>query len=516
MTQYATWASYGGDARTWLALGLLAAAAATVLAGLRLPLPVQAAKAGRAAKAGQAGPAGRAVTLAAWATSVMALLLCSSVYFQQAESDIRVAGLSQPAVKLTILPVTLTAAAVLFVIIASRGSAGLSTRLASAAVGAIAAPVIFELPFDPIVVARIHLGVPHPPPVALVYVPLVLTEVTTLLLLRLSPLAWLTRATFFSFALMLGVWAAWAALAGFGYPSAPLPIALNIASKILAFVTAFTLFPPRPPAPSRPAQPGEQGDPVRADATSDRFLLLSSAGVSDGPDGCGNAPVIGGWLPQPSATLAVTVHRGGGFWATSSPGRRLREPARGARMVTARRSRSEVPGEAHPAPDRAVPRGRRRTALRAGRRAPARLTAVAEPDGQGPGTRAGVELLTRTTRSVGLTEAGVIFASMAGRAVRDLETAVASVAGRGRRPGPPVARGDHARLHDRRGAGRRPWLAADLRRDVPLAGVVPYQRAERAHQGELVRVTARRLVQQRPRAWVGNRRGNWLSTHRSS
>jgi hypothetical protein len=46
---------------------------------------------------------------------------------------------------------------------------------------------------------------------------------------------------------MLGVWAAWA-LAGFGYPSAPLPIALNIASKMLAFVTAFTLFLPRRPA----------------------------------------------------------------------------------------------------------------------------------------------------------------------------------------------------------------------------------------------------------------------------
>ena len=41
MTQYATWASYGGDARTWLALGLLAAAGAAVLAGIRLPLPVR-------------------------------------------------------------------------------------------------------------------------------------------------------------------------------------------------------------------------------------------------------------------------------------------------------------------------------------------------------------------------------------------------------------------------------------------------------------------------------------------
>ena len=64
----------------------------------------------------------------------------------------------------------------------------------------------------------------------------------------------LTRATFFSFALMLGVFAVWA-LAGFGYPSAPLPIALNIASKILAFITALTLFLPQRPAPGQAVQP---------------------------------------------------------------------------------------------------------------------------------------------------------------------------------------------------------------------------------------------------------------------
>jgi hypothetical protein len=43
------------------------------------------------------------------------------------------------------------------------------------------------------------------------------------------------------FALMLAVFAVWA-LAGFGYPSAPVPIALNVVSKILAFVTVLTLF----------------------------------------------------------------------------------------------------------------------------------------------------------------------------------------------------------------------------------------------------------------------------------
>jgi uncharacterized protein YhhL (DUF1145 family) len=252
MTQYATWASYGGDARTWLALGLLAAASAAVLAGIRLPLPV---------RFNQLEPAGRAAMKVAWATSVTALLVCGSIYTTQVKQDIRASGLSAPALKPTILPVTLTAAAVLFVIIISRRSPDLPARMASAAIGAIAAPMIFELPFDPLVVFRIHSLLPDPPPWALVYVPLVLVEITTLLLLRLSPMVRLTRATFFSVALMLGVWAAWA-LAGFGYPSAPLPIALNIASKILAFVAAFSLFLPQQTAPRQAPEPAnnEQAD----------------------------------------------------------------------------------------------------------------------------------------------------------------------------------------------------------------------------------------------------------------
>jgi len=113
------------------------------------------------------------------------------------------------------------------------------------------------------VIFSIHAVAHAPRPWALVYPPLLLVEITTLLLLlRLSPMARLTRATFFSFALMLGVWAAWA-LAGSGYPSAPLPIALNITSKILAFVAVFTLFLPQQPAPGQAPQPenNEQADP---------------------------------------------------------------------------------------------------------------------------------------------------------------------------------------------------------------------------------------------------------------
>ena len=255
MTQYATWASYGGDARSWLALGLLAVGCCVALAGIRLPLPV---------RFTPPGPAGRAAMIAAWATSIAALLVCSAIYLRQVIHDIQASGMSVPALKPTILPVTLTADAVLFAVIISRSSLDLRTRLASAVIGAMAAPMIFELPFDPLVIARIR-GSPLEPAMyrALVYVPLLLTEITTLLLMRLSPMVRLTRATFLSFALMLAVWAAWA-LAGFGYPSAPLPIALNIGSKILAFVAAFSLFLPQQPAPGQapPAPRQRAGRPA--------------------------------------------------------------------------------------------------------------------------------------------------------------------------------------------------------------------------------------------------------------
>ena len=42
---------------------------------------------------------------------------------------------------------------------------------------------------------------------------------------------------------MLLVFAVWA-LAGFGYPSAPVPFAMNVVSKIIAFITALSLFFP--------------------------------------------------------------------------------------------------------------------------------------------------------------------------------------------------------------------------------------------------------------------------------
>jgi hypothetical protein len=255
MTQYGTWVSYGGDARIWLATGLLAVAGGVTLAGIRLPLPVRATR---------PGPVGRIAMILAWVASIAAFLVCATIYARQ---YIRAYHLSAAAAapKDRIAPITFLAVVVVFVIIISRRSPGFGTRLASGAIGAIAAPMIFELPFDLIVMARTYPPIPPDPALyrALFFVPLFLIEITTLLLLRLSPMVRLTRATFFSFALMLGVFAVWA-LSGFGYPSAPAPYALNIASKILAFVTALTLFLPQRPAPEQAPQPdsNEQAQPA--------------------------------------------------------------------------------------------------------------------------------------------------------------------------------------------------------------------------------------------------------------
>jgi len=246
MTQYGTWVSYGGDARIWLAIGLLAVAGGVTLAGTRLPLP---------ARPTRPGPARRIAMILAWAASIAAFLVCVTIYIRQ---YIHAYGLSvvKAAPKDPIAPVTLTAVAVVFIVVISRSSPGFGTRLASAAIGAMAAPMIFELPFDLIVMARTYPPIPPDPALyrTLFFVPLFLIEISTLLLLRLSPMVRLTRATFFSFALMLTVFAVWA-LSGFGYPSAPLPTAFNIASKILAFVTALTLFLPQRPAPGQAPLP---------------------------------------------------------------------------------------------------------------------------------------------------------------------------------------------------------------------------------------------------------------------
>ena len=241
MTQYGTWVSYSGVARIELAIALAAAAVGLAYAGTRLPLPARAARAALAARPGRAR---LVLMLGAWVLAIAAFVVCFTIYVRQERHEY---GIRATAPVDHVLPVTLfAAAATFFVILISSGPYGPVARLASAAAGAIAAPMIFELPFDLIVMARTYPPIPPDPALyrVLFFLPLFLIEITTLSLLTMSPMVKLSRGALFSLASMLAVFAVWG-LFGFAYPSAPLPTALNILSKILAFVTVLCLFLPQ-------------------------------------------------------------------------------------------------------------------------------------------------------------------------------------------------------------------------------------------------------------------------------
>jgi hypothetical protein len=160
-----------------------------------------------------------------------------------------------------IAPATYTAVAVTFVVIIALGRAyDWPVRLGGAAIGALAAPMIFEFPFDFIVMTQITgLSAAH---LVLLFVPLFLIEIITLTLLAASPRVRLRRSTFFCFASILVVFAIWA-LYGFGYPNTSLFYSLNVVSKLLAFATGLTLFLPQR-ARAAAAPPAETNVPHAA------------------------------------------------------------------------------------------------------------------------------------------------------------------------------------------------------------------------------------------------------------
>jgi hypothetical protein len=234
MTRYGTWVSYSGSARLILAIVLLAGAGGLVYAAIRLRRPVRLPRPGSALTA---------CMLLAWGLAGVAFLACLAAYVSQEVRE-HIAK-PPPGDPITLVTVTAAVAVFLVVCIAAPAPYGRWTRMSSAAIAAMAAAAIFELPFDLVIWTRIYPPVPPDPALyrSLFFAPLVLVELTTLSLLALSPMVKLSRTAFCCLALMLLVFAVWA-LAGFGYPSTPVPFAMNVVSKILAFVTALSLFFP--------------------------------------------------------------------------------------------------------------------------------------------------------------------------------------------------------------------------------------------------------------------------------
>ncbi len=255
MTIHGTLVSYSGAAEIVLAVVLAAAAAAVAYAAIRLPLPARLPRPGRAAKI---------MMLAIWGLAIAAVLVCFAAYIVEAHQK----GLHTASPVTAVAPITLTGAVVVFVVIARAQEArGSRIALGSAVIGTAAGLMIFEFPFDLIIMVRTY-PVVDPALFRLpLFGPLLLVGITTLALLSLSPAVRLRRATLWCLAGMLAVFAVWS-LFGFSYPSAPGPIALNALSKILALVTALTLFLPERVQSGTPEDEGQTrvrrpGQPTR-------------------------------------------------------------------------------------------------------------------------------------------------------------------------------------------------------------------------------------------------------------
>jgi hypothetical protein len=237
MTVNSSWSPYTGGEAIVLTIVLLLIAGALVILGSRLRGTLAATR------------PGRTVTVFLFVMWILSILTASNaenrVYmlaFRQQIASGQIPKIVLPPDR--IAPVTFSAVLVTFIVILVLCRRhGWKMALGNAILGALAAPWIFELPFDLIIVWRTYSPVPETVFRGLYFLPLFLVEVSTLSLLTLSPLVRLSRATLFSLAGMFLVFAIWAAT-GFAYPAAPIPIALNATSKVLCFVAAITLFLP--------------------------------------------------------------------------------------------------------------------------------------------------------------------------------------------------------------------------------------------------------------------------------
>jgi hypothetical protein len=222
-----SWISYRGGEAIFLTIVLLVVACGFVYAGKRLHTPLRVA------------PPGSTVAwllIAIWTLAVCTLGVAWSVYEVQLKEAYP--SFVEPRVHVHIFTI-IDAVAAFFAIFYLTRRWGSKVALHSAVIGTAAAWTIFEFPFDLIVMMRINPPIPNHTMLyrLLFFLPLFLVEFSTVSL----PSIRVTAYAAYALAGMFAVFAVWAAF-GFAFPSEPLPLALNVISKILCFVAAITLF----------------------------------------------------------------------------------------------------------------------------------------------------------------------------------------------------------------------------------------------------------------------------------
>jgi hypothetical protein len=237
------WASYGDGDAILLAVVLLAVAGGFAWAGKRLRAPIAVARPGGTVAA---------FMIAIWLLAIYNAGVAAHVYGLQATQVFPAGSMARPPHVGTFIDAPVAFLVLLYL----TRRWGWKVALASAVIGTAAAPMIFEFPFDLIVMARTNPEIPDHPMLyrQLFFLPLFLVEFTTLLLLTLLPSMRVTANACYAVAAMFAVFALWAAF-GFAFPAEPLPFALNVTSKILCFVAAIMLFVWRRNEEVRPLEP---------------------------------------------------------------------------------------------------------------------------------------------------------------------------------------------------------------------------------------------------------------------
>ncbi len=225
----AHWVSYGGGEAILLTIVLLVVAGGFAYVGKRLRAPL-----------GVTRPGGIAAgfMIAIWLLAIYTAGVATFVYGLQVKQAYP--GFVAARVRVgTFIDAPVT----FFMILYLTRRWGWKIALASAVIGTAAAPMIFEFPFDLIVMTRTNPPIPTHPMLyrQLFFLPLFLVEFSTVSLLTLLPSMRVTAYASYAVAGMFVVFAVWAAV-GFAFPAEPLPLTLNVISKILCFVAAIMLF----------------------------------------------------------------------------------------------------------------------------------------------------------------------------------------------------------------------------------------------------------------------------------
>jgi len=231
MTQSGLWELYSGSSAIVLAVILFVITGVLVYLANRLRQPVTVTRPGKTVSFFLI-----LIFLVSVAASTIAIVTYDKAWAQVYDATQMPKNPISPITDACILA---TAATIFFM----NFREGFWAALGGAVVGTMAGPIIFEFPFDLIVMARTYPPAPHVQYMLLYFLPLFVVELSILALLTLSPLMKITRYSLFSLAAMFLIFAVWALL-GFSYPSNPLSIAFNGVSKVVSFVTAITLFLP--------------------------------------------------------------------------------------------------------------------------------------------------------------------------------------------------------------------------------------------------------------------------------